>query len=306
MTMAHDIQRWMLFAIFLLVGLASNAQNASSPLHLDESAVRQQLTKSDPPIYPAIAQAAQVQGDVVIEVLIDGRGAVKTEKILSGPPMLRQAALDAVKQWTFSPFEVNGKAVVVNSKLTIPFSLAKRPNEPSEAQQKAAQALFPLSDKCRNSLKQNDVKSAVELCSQGVDLSYKAGDLTSSDQLMMTNMHELYGHALLLAGRYTEALSEEDKAVSEAKVCLTDKDQEYAMPYYWRAMVEARLGETDKALSDLNTAEDTHRRAMTNLPSMKQMYGRYLASILKQHAMLLEQLGRADEAAKLKAEAATL
>lgn len=304
--MLRDIRYLLLLPLLSLRFCALNGQDAVVPLHLEESAVRQQLLKSDPPVYPAIAQAARIQGDVVVEILINRGGAVSSEKIISGPPMLRQAATDAIKQWTFAPFEINGKAVQVASRLTVSFSLAKLANEPNESQQKAAQALFPLADKCRNALRQNDAASAVDLCSQAVDLSYKAGDLTSSDQLMMTEMHQLYGHALLEAGRFFEALNEEDKAIDEAKVCLTEKDQEYAMPFYWRAMVEVRLDENDKALSDLDIAEQTHRRAIANLPDMKKIYGNYLAGILKQHAALLEKLGRTDEASKLKAEAATL
>jgi TonB family protein len=291
--------------IFALAGTLS-AQSTGKPLHLDESSVRQQLVESDAPIYPAIAQATRIQGDVTVAVTIDGHGSVASETAVSGPPMLRQAAIHAVRKWKFSPFEVNGSAVRVSSTLTIPFSLAKRPNEPSEKQQKAAQELFPMSDKCRSALKDNNVQDAIDFCAQAVELSYKAGDLTSSDQLMMTSAHELYGHALLAAGRLDEALNEENKAIEEAKFCLTERDQEYAIPFYWRAMVEKSRGEFDKSLSDFSVAEQTHRRAMANLPDMKRIYGHYLTIILRQHAALLDQLGQTADASKLRSEAASL
>jgi lipopolysaccharide biosynthesis regulator YciM len=78
------------------------------------------------------------------------------------------------------------------------------------------------------------------------------------------------------------------------------------MPFCWRAIVEARLGQVDAALADFNIAEETHRKAIHHLPEMKKNYSAYLASILKQHAALLDQLGRPADAEKLRAEAAAL
>jgi alpha-D-ribose 1-methylphosphonate 5-triphosphate synthase subunit PhnG len=66
------------------------------------------------------------------------------------------------------------------------------------------------------------------------------------------------------------------------------------------------LGDANGALSDFQTAEATMRRAIINLPDMKEHYSSYLAAILKQHAALLDLMGRRDGAAKLRAEAAAL
>ena len=95
-------------------------------------------------------------------------------------------------------------------------------------------------------------------------------------------------------------------AIQEAKKCLKETDQEFTMPFYWRAIAEANLGQTDAAVGDFEFCEETHRKAISQLPEMKEMYSKYLATILKTHAALLDQLGRSADAAKLKAEAATL
>jgi hypothetical protein len=78
------------------------------------------------------------------------------------------------------------------------------------------------------------------------------------------------------------------------------------MPFYWRAIAEANLGQVDAAVADFVFSEETHRKAIIHLPEMKQMYSKYLATILKTHVALLDQLGSSGDAAKLRAEAAAL
>jgi TonB family protein len=257
------------------------------------------------PVYPPIAHAARIQGDVVIAVIIDKDGKVASEKFLSGPLMLEQAALDAVKNWRFTPFKANGIATQAATKLTIPFHIDKPGEGPSAEQQEAAQAWFPLSDKCRNALREQKVQDELDYCKQALNISIKAGDLTNSDQLGMMLSHQYYGHALLDGGRLLEALEQENLAIEESRKCLKDTDQEYAMPFFWRALVEESMGQGEPALADFKIAEETHRRAIAHLPEMKANYGKTLVSILRYHVQLLEIMGRSDEAAKLHAEAAS-
>jgi TonB family protein len=281
-------------------------QTNAGPANLPEADARQHLSQKTDPVYPPIAAAAHIEGDVVISVVIDTKGQVVSEKVLSGPAMLDQAALDAVKKWTFAPFTANGIIEPVNTTLTIPFHLEHHGPQPTAEQEQAAQALFPLANKCRDALRAQNTQDALDLCKQALDMSLKAGDLTNSDQLGRLDAHQLYGHALLSAGRAQEALDQENLAIAEAKKCVNDKDEEYAEPFFWRAIVEAHLGDANEALSDFQTAEATMRRAIINLPDMKEHYSSYLAAILKQHAALLDMMGRQDEATKLRAEAGSL
>ena len=292
--------------ILLLSCRVLTGQQISALPSVTESEARQHLLQQNEPIYPPIARAAGIEGDVEIEIVVDGIGRVDSEKFVSGPLMLRQAALDTVKGWKFTPFLENGAPVRARVMLTIPFHLEKSGGGPNAAQKKAAQEWFPLSDKCRGSLRARSTQDSLDACKQALDMSLKAGDLTSSDQLAMLDSYQSYGHALLAAGKLQEAFAAEDKAVTVAKAHLKDTDQEYAMPFYWRALVEQGLGQGDAALADFSIAEETHRRAIVHLPEMKQMYSGYLASILKQHATLLESMGKPADAAKLRAEAASL
>lgn len=288
----------------LISGQISISQNAPHPV--EESAARKNLLKHPDPVYPPIAKAAHIQGTVEVAVIVDSTGNVKWEKVLSGPAMLQQAALDAIHRWTFKPFLQNGAAVSVSATFEIPFQIDRPGEGPTKEQEEAAQTWFPLSDKCRAALKAQNKEDSISFCKQSLDTSLRAGDLTNSDQLARVESHQYYGHALLMSGRFQEALEQESSAINEAKKCLTEKDQEYAMPFFWRAMAEANLGQVDATLADLKMAEETHRRAIANLPEMKKTYSQYLASILKQHAILLDQLGKTEEAEKLRAEADSL
>jgi protein TonB len=82
-----------------------------------------QKTRNVPPVYPPIAQSARVQGVVIIEATIGPSGRVEDAKILRSIPLLDQAALDAVKQWEFTPTLLNGVPVPVIMTVTVNFTL---------------------------------------------------------------------------------------------------------------------------------------------------------------------------------------
>jgi protein TonB len=68
-----------------------------------------------------MAKSAGVEGSVVIDVSIDPSGKVAATKVLSGPVMLREAALDAVRRWKYQPASLDGSPVAVHMTVTIQF-----------------------------------------------------------------------------------------------------------------------------------------------------------------------------------------
>lgn len=68
-----------------------------------------QKLKSVDPVYPEVAKKARIQGEVILEVEIDIYGRVKVVKVLRSIPLLDQAAIDAVRQWIYQPFIIDGK-----------------------------------------------------------------------------------------------------------------------------------------------------------------------------------------------------
>jgi protein TonB len=77
------------------------------------------------PQYPQIARASRVQGLVIIEATIDISGNVQSASVLRSIPLLDQAALDAVRQWKFTPTLLNGVAVPVIMTVTVNFELSQ-------------------------------------------------------------------------------------------------------------------------------------------------------------------------------------
>jgi protein TonB len=75
------------------------------------------------PIYPTIAQAARVQGVVILEAVIGSDGVVKEARVLRSIPLLDQAALDAVRQWVFTPTLLSGVPVPIVMTVTVSFTL---------------------------------------------------------------------------------------------------------------------------------------------------------------------------------------
>lgn len=76
------------------------------------------------PVYPAEAQAAKVQGIVIMEATIGVDGRVTDAKVLRSVPLLDQAAVDAVRQWEYTPTLLNGTAVPIIMTVTVTFNLA--------------------------------------------------------------------------------------------------------------------------------------------------------------------------------------
>jgi len=76
------------------------------------------------PQYPKLALLARVSGIVLINAVIGKDGVVKELQAVSGHPMLIPAALEAVKQWRYRPYLLNGEPVGVETHITVTFSLA--------------------------------------------------------------------------------------------------------------------------------------------------------------------------------------
>ncbi len=90
-----------------------------------ENVTAASIIRQDPPIYPNEARKQHIQGDVVLHVIIDIHGAVENIEVVSGDPLLTDAAVEAVKHWMYKPTLLNGKPVVVDTKITVSFRFSQ-------------------------------------------------------------------------------------------------------------------------------------------------------------------------------------
>jgi TonB family protein len=90
---------------------------------ISEAVAKANLVSSVPPAYPPLARAAQVQASVVLQVEISIEGRVQNVSVMSGHALLNEAAIQAVRQWTYKPFVLNGQTIPVTTTATVNFTL---------------------------------------------------------------------------------------------------------------------------------------------------------------------------------------
>jgi len=111
-----------------ITGPGATQTKSSPPQRIRVSqGVAQGLKISDvPPVYPPDARSARIAGTVLMKALIGRTGEVENLELISGHPMLAPAAMEAVKQWKYRPYLLNGNAVVMETQIQVNFTLKER------------------------------------------------------------------------------------------------------------------------------------------------------------------------------------
>jgi len=119
----------------VLGGVLNSVVSAAPPVAVPKVAVPQKVKVSSGvaagnlvhdvrPQYPPLARQARIQGTVVLQAVIGKDGKIENLKIVSGHPLLAQYALDAVKQWRYKPYLLNGEPVEVDTQINVNFTLS--------------------------------------------------------------------------------------------------------------------------------------------------------------------------------------
>jgi TonB family protein len=95
----------------------------ADPLEIPSGKIVGNLLHKTPPKYPEEAKKARIQGKVELSAIIDKHGKIDKLEVLSGPKELQGSALDAVRTWTYKPFLLNGKPIVVKTIINVIYSL---------------------------------------------------------------------------------------------------------------------------------------------------------------------------------------
>jgi TonB family protein len=106
-----------------LNALASKGSQPAAPLPIGGNVKPAQLLSSVAPAYPQLARNQRLSGDVRIDALIGENGHVSAMKVISGPALLHQAAMDALRQWKYQPATLNGQPMPMHLTVTVQFKL---------------------------------------------------------------------------------------------------------------------------------------------------------------------------------------
>ncbi len=130
LTAGRGIVLGLMFFVATSNGL--HAQGVETPVRISQTLLRARILKIVKPVYPSEAKQKGITGIVRIDVLIGKNGEVKRGTLVSGRPELASAALEAVRQWVYEPYRLNGKAVEVESTVIVNFKLKVEKSPPEK------------------------------------------------------------------------------------------------------------------------------------------------------------------------------
>lgn len=97
------------------------AMSSIEPVTLPEASAWSLLVAPVDPVYPESAKAGGQRGSIVLQVVIGRDGTVQDAKFQQGSLVFARAAIEAVKQWRFKPYTLNGRAVSAQTVITLNF-----------------------------------------------------------------------------------------------------------------------------------------------------------------------------------------
>jgi TonB family protein len=104
--------------------LSASSSGPAPPPHFAGGQLRPpQAVNSPPPVYPSVARTLRVEGVVVLDAQVNEDGNVVATTVISGPPLLAEAAQEAVQHWKYRPASLNGKVIAAHTRVSMRFNL---------------------------------------------------------------------------------------------------------------------------------------------------------------------------------------
>jgi protein TonB len=105
--------------------VVQRAPEAPHKITVSAGAIQSMLVQKPAPVYPQLAKSAHISGTVVLQVTISKTGATEDVRVVSGPTVLRQAAVDAVRNWRYKPYVVNNEPTEVEGQASVRFETSQ-------------------------------------------------------------------------------------------------------------------------------------------------------------------------------------
>jgi len=277
------------FIIVTLLTASAWAQTSSTRISPEEAA-RHVLKSPDPP-YPPLAAATRIQGNVILELRIDESGAPTVSRLVSGHPMLAPAAIEAVKQWKYKPFVLDGKPTVAKTLVMVTFGQPANHGAADSAEMVFQNNFWTSEEAAEAAMSKGDFPHAEEHLSH-------AGGLVSSDK-EMRHIEERWqwmttlGRLRMMQQKYGEAEQLYKNALSLRENSREDRDSpRIATSLANLAVLYAEEKKIDMARDHATRAlaifQKNFKKTGSGNPGAKQAYGRAAA----QESWLLIKLAR--------------
>lgn len=292
------MKRWSLVVgllLLLFAGLAAS-QEAAQMLRISAGVAENSLVKRVEPVWPQM-EKLNIQGKVVLAVRLSTEGKVESIKVISGHPMLVQAAIDAVKQWEYKPFLLNGRPAKVETTVVVPFSLLT-PEQRAKFEAAATQ-YHQEEERCGGLVAERTYSAAETACGALPELSEKLDPGLNEERV---RAFRDVGVAYFADSKFQDALTAFQRELETAKVKLPPTSVPTARAY-------ADVAHGLQSTSHHEEAAVNYAQAVAILEPV--LRGRdspdvgLLRTVLRDYALLLRQLARTTEAAaveqKLKA-----
>lgn len=274
--------------LFLFVGL-TGSQETPQMVRISAGVAEGNLVKRVEPLWPQM-ERMNIQGKVVLLVHLSAEGKVESIKVISGHPMLFQAAIDAVKQWEYKPFRLNGQPVRVETMVEVPFSLL---TPEQRAKFEAAAARYHQEEERCGELVAERVYSAAEIaCATLPELSEKL-DPAMSEERVRAFRH--VGVAFFVDSKFQDALTAFQRELETAKAKLPP-----ASVHTGRAYADVAHGLQSTSHHEEAVANYTHAITILEKAQESESSDVGLRPVLRDYAQLLRQLGRTTEAAAVE------
>jgi len=292
----------ILFSFLLLI---LGFGRAYTQVRLSPEEADKLVAEKTEPAYPPIAKALKLQDTVKVDITVSEAGSVISTEVISGHPMLRQAALEAAKSRKYKPYEVNGKPTPFVTTVDVIFSLGLTKEE-YEREQGISKEFFKAEEKCRNLAKGQKWKEAETACRVAARF---ADQFSSGRELEKSGAYQYLGYTMMGQKRYQEALEYYSRALDFVRPKLTEKNAELGQLYGDLAVAHHALGNLEKARELYRVAERIYQIAHAELgggdtdeetKAVKQSYIKALKKLLELHLIAAQGAGATSEVEEIK------
>lgn len=304
-------------ALALLATLAASSavgqQGAERVVEIPAPDAAAHVIKRAEPIYPPSARAADVDGIVRLRATVATDGTVRTATLVSGPRLLVPAAIEAVKQWRYTPFTVDGRPVVASFDVEVPFVLPRPDGRDLMADSRASTVFQRQWEDCQRLLGARRLPEAAAPCLALPELAEK---LPPDRRLERAQAHEAVGMLQFSRTAYVEALAAFQRALAVRQSGARADDADLGMAYQAVAWAHRMVGNAAEARRNYETAEMTLQKSLAWVDTLEEKtassrelheefrrrYTRNLQTILTDLVSFLKQNGdtKAAAAAQLR------